>query len=53
MKRIETGDLETLSNEATASDRLRANRNLHEDLGEPVQRMLNACVPCLRRIPQS
>jgi cupin fold WbuC family metalloprotein len=45
MKRIETGDLETLSHEAAASDRLRANRNLHDDLAEPVQRMLNAFEP--------
>ena len=42
MKRIETNDLEALSSEAAAGERLRANRNLHDDLAEPVQRMLNA-----------
>lgn len=45
MKRIETTDLESLSSEAAAGERLRANRNLHDDLSEPVQRMLNAFEP--------
>jgi len=45
MKRIETGDLQSLAGEAAASDRLRANRNLHDALDEPVQRMLNAFEP--------
>lgn len=45
MKRIETSDLAALSREAAVSQRLRANRNLHEALDEPVQRMLNAFEP--------
>ena len=45
MKRIETGDLQSLAGEAAASDRLRANRNLHGALDEPAQRMLKALEP--------
>ncbi len=37
--------LETLSQKAQASPRLRLNHNFHEDLADPINRMLNAFEP--------
>ena len=37
--------LDTISADAKASSRLRKNFNLHENVNEPVQRMLNAMEP--------
>ncbi len=45
MTRIDAAGLEELSSSAREGGRLRANRNLHPDLGDPVQRMLNAFEP--------
>lgn len=45
MTRIDSAGLAELSATARGRDRLRANRNLHDDLAEPVQRMLNAFEP--------
>ncbi len=45
MKVITTSILRELSAQASASERLRVNWNLHPALGDPVQRFLNAIEP--------
>lgn len=45
MKLIHTGTLAGLSREAAASPRRRKNLNLHPELSDPVQRLLNAMEP--------
>lgn len=42
MKQIDTADLMNLCVEAAAAPRLRKNHNLHTELDDPVQRLLNA-----------
>jgi cupin fold WbuC family metalloprotein len=45
MKSITTGLLDSLSARAAASPRRRMNHNLHDQLTDPVQRLLNAIEP--------
>ena len=45
MKQITVTDLQQLSEEAAKSPRLRANRNLHPELSDPVQRLAIAMEP--------
>lgn len=45
MKQITVTDLRQLSEQAANSPRLRANRNLHPELSEPVQRLAIAMEP--------
>ncbi|NBB56940.1 cupin fold metalloprotein, WbuC family [Pantoea vagans] len=45
MKQITVTDLRHLSEEAAKSPRLRANRNLHPELSDPVQRLAIAMEP--------
>jgi cupin fold WbuC family metalloprotein len=45
MKQIDTAALLGLCDEAAASPRLRKNLNLHTELDDPVQRLLNAFEP--------
>lgn len=45
MKLIDTGMLDATQERARQSHRLRANHNLHPDLADPIQRMLNAFEP--------
>ncbi|MBU0621961.1 MAG: WbuC family cupin fold metalloprotein [Gammaproteobacteria bacterium] len=45
MKKIATADLATLGQQARQSPRLRANSNLHTDLGDPIQRLAIAMEP--------
>jgi len=45
MKQITQIDLTTLAQQAQASPRLRANHNLHEQLGDPIQRLAIAMEP--------
>jgi cupin fold WbuC family metalloprotein len=45
MKVIDDHLLNIISQRASADDRLRKNYNLHQDLGESVQRLLNALEP--------
>ncbi len=45
LKVIDAPGLREVSARAAASDRLRANRNLHPQLEDPVQRFLNAVEP--------
>lgn len=45
MKQLTDSSLDTLSQQARLSPRLRANHNLHEDLNDPVQRLAIAMEP--------
>jgi cupin fold WbuC family metalloprotein len=45
MKIIRTADLASLSRDAAARPRRRLNHNLHPELSDPVQRLLNAVEP--------
>ncbi|HEV6967768.1 WbuC family cupin fold metalloprotein [Roseateles sp.] len=45
MKIIDRSMLTTLAQQAAAAPRLRKNHNLHPELGDPVQRLLNAVQP--------
>lgn len=45
MKTLTTPDLAALAQQATRSPRLRANRNLHTELADPVQRLAIAMEP--------
>jgi cupin fold WbuC family metalloprotein len=45
MNPITAADLRALSAAAAATPRRRLNRNLHTDLADPVQRLLNAVTP--------
>ncbi|THB82720.1 cupin fold metalloprotein, WbuC family [Pantoea allii] len=45
MKKITVTDLQQLSEQAANSPRLRANRNLHPELSDPVQRLAIAMEP--------
>lgn len=45
MKQITVTDLQQLSEQAANSPRLRANRNLHPELSDPVQRLAIAMEP--------
>lgn len=45
MKTLNRQDLDTLALEAKASPRLRMNRNLHQDLADPIQRLAIAMEP--------
>ncbi len=45
MKKLTADDLTVLGRQALQSPRLRANSNLHEDLGDPIQRLAIAMEP--------
>lgn len=45
MKRLTATDLTALGQQAARSPRLRANSNLHTDLGDPIQRLAIAMEP--------
>ena len=45
MKKISSANLAVLSQQARQSPRLRANSNLHEELGDPIQRLAIAMEP--------
>lgn len=45
MKQITTGDLDALKAQAQQSPRLRANRNMHDELSDPIQRLAIAMEP--------
>jgi cupin fold WbuC family metalloprotein len=45
LKRVTEGDFQQITHSASEAARLRTNRNLHPDLGDPVQRFLNAIEP--------
>jgi cupin fold WbuC family metalloprotein len=45
MKQISRQDLQQLATQAAAAPRLRANRNLHEQLEDPIQRLAIAMEP--------
>lgn len=45
MKQLDLAMLDTLSAQAKASPRLRANANLHEELADPIQRLAIAMEP--------
>lgn len=45
MKQLSQSDLAALTREAVASPRKRMNRNLHEDLADPIQRLAIAMEP--------
>ncbi|MBS1190547.1 MAG: uncharacterized protein H6R10_2339 [Rhodocyclaceae bacterium] len=45
MKRIQASDLAALSRDASKAPRRRSNLNLHPELADPVQRLLNAIEP--------
>ncbi|PVZ86399.1 cupin fold metalloprotein, WbuC family [Serratia sp. S1B] len=45
MKQITAHDLTTMSEQASKLPRLRANRNLHDELNDPVQRLAIAMEP--------
>ncbi|MDY7568080.1 WbuC family cupin fold metalloprotein [Pseudomonas sp. RTC3] len=45
MKQITPADLDALGAQAQQSPRLRANRNLHEELADPIQRLAIAMEP--------
>ena len=45
MKQLDLTQLDFLSEQATASPRLRANANLHDELSDPIQRLAIAMEP--------
>jgi cupin fold WbuC family metalloprotein len=45
MKQLDYADLDLLARQAEASPRKRMNRNLHEDLADPIQRLAIAMEP--------
>lgn len=45
MKQFTTAHLDTLAAQAQQSPRLRANRNMHDDLSDPIQRLAIAMEP--------
>lgn len=51
MKTLDDGALRALSEQARHSPRLRANRNLHEELSDPVQRLAIAMEPDTLVVP--
>ncbi|MBS4095437.1 MAG: WbuC family cupin fold metalloprotein [Sulfuricella sp.] len=51
LKRLDTATLDALSEEAQLSPRLRSNRNLHEELSDPVQRLAIAMEPDTLVVP--
>lgn len=51
MKRLDTAALDSLTTQAKASPRRRANFNLHEDLADPIQRLAIAMEPDTEVLP--
>lgn len=51
MKKISTANLSMLSQQARQSPRLRANSNLHQELGDPIQRLAIAMEPDTLIVP--